>query len=319
MWSEFTKNNIHLFKKKFINNNNILLINIKKERDNIIHFIKNNTRMKITIESYKIFDNKINKYGNSPWVDPELFNNLDELNEIYKISWGSNKIIVKTSNINFLKRIKTLIYIIEYLKVKNNINKNVKIYLVLSSLQKKLPNENEIISPCNINSGYTDLEKNIIFIWRLEEFEKVIFHEIMHYFDMDLRHHHTDVHIDINGPHSYYEAITDFYGIFYNIIYISLLTKISIKELLEVELSFIKNQAVMVNNFFNLYETDKIVQKSPAYSYYILKYMIFKYYYNNDLEIILDYNTFLKKCIKKITSIKFINTNSARMSLLELK
>jgi hypothetical protein len=318
-WSEFTTNNIRFFNsKKFINDDNILLKNIQSEKDNINKFIKNN---KIAIDIKLInnnLNNEIQKYGKSLWVSTSLFDNLDDLDKTYEITWELNKILVRTSNTNFLLRIKTLILIIEYLKVKNKINKNVIIYLVLSSLKKKFPTKDEIISQHNINSGYTDISKNIIFIWRLEEFEKVILHEIMHHFNMDMRDHDCDIYMDINGPHSYYEAYTDFQAIFYNIIYISLLTNKPVKELLELELLFIKNQAVQLYNLFGLHETDHIVQKSPAYSYYILKYLIFKHFFNNDLYKINDYNKLLKICVRKLKSRKYIDLGSARMTLLQL-
>ena len=44
----------------------------------------------------------------------------------------------------------------------------------------------------------------------------------------------------INGPTNYYEAIADFWGIFYNLIYLSLVSNISVKKLFILEFCFIK-------------------------------------------------------------------------------
>jgi hypothetical protein len=54
-----------------------------------------------------------------------------------------------------------------------------------------------------------------------EEFEKVIFHEMIHYFDIDMSEQHVPKIINVSHEHthSYWEAWTDFLGIFYHIIY----------------------------------------------------------------------------------------------------
>jgi len=115
---------------------------------------------------------------------------------------------------------------------------DINIYLVLSKLTKYLEID-EIISPKHINSGYTNLLTNDIFIWREEEFEKVTFHELIHLFNKDHRNETVKLPIEINGPKSFYEAITDFKAIIFNIIYISLLTHKKIKSILKYELNFI--------------------------------------------------------------------------------
>jgi hypothetical protein len=99
----------------------------------------------------------------------------------------------------------------------------------------------------------------LIFIWREEEFEKVCFHEVIHFVNNDHRHEHIDIKSNIEGPTSYFEAITDFKAIILNIIYLSIITKIKI--LFTFEYYFIRNK-----------------QNTPAYSYFVLKYFIFKYF-----------------------------------------
>ena len=99
---------------------------------------------------------------------------MKKLTVIYKISWNNNLIILFTENeIDLLRRIKIIVFIIEYLKEKTQNNKKVKIYLVLSTLEKQFPTDTKIMGIKNANSGYNDTSKDIIFIWRKEEFEKV--------------------------------------------------------------------------------------------------------------------------------------------------
>ena len=238
MWSQFTSNNVHLMK---INKFNKLFINkIKFIRSEIINIKK----VKFTYSITKIPKNIINELKSSFWVSKKLsFDNL--LYEV-NIKWDNNNIYIKTTKDkfnNFLLRLPFLLKIINYINRENN--EPITIYMVLSDLKKNI-NKTQIISPDHINSGYTDLSSKIIFIWREEEFEKVCFHEVIHLLDQDHRHEHVDITTNIDGPTSYYEAITDFKAIIFNIIYLSLITKIKLTVLFSLEYSFLKNQSKYV-------------------------------------------------------------------------
>lgn len=145
-----------------------------------------------------------------------------------------------------------------------------------------------------------------------------------------------DIHNKFNiiGEHRYYEAITDFWGIFYYIIYISIVTKIQIKLILEIEITFIKNQAMILNDYYDLNSWSSennnlqdiiIKQNTAALAYYIIKYLIFMYIINNNINInnILDnYDNFLNIILKKgLNQENFIllNNNSLRMTLIQFK
>lgn len=362
-WSDFTLKNVKQFKQvKFnIDKNNQLLHSLKMERTRIKNFIRRNKNMYIKIRQLKgdskdIINKKINLYANVDWVDSKsLLDDLPNLPNIYEFTWkipidnisknlvnnNDNKMYIQTTVDKIkkiVKRLKILVFINEYIKYKTNNTKKISmIFLVLSNLKRFFPETNQIIKVRHVNGGYTDFNTNIIFVWRYEEFEKVLLHEIIHYFDMDSRHEHIETKLNINGPHSYYEAITDFWAIFYHLIYLSLITKVPIKNLLELEFTFIKNQAMTLNDHFNLgnwhnniqnqtivsKETNKhvgtIVQTTPALSYYILKYLLFEYFLNNDLIEIQDYNILIKK-ITTIGLVKhpYIKLKSSRMSLLQL-
>jgi len=326
-WSKFTKQNLKLFLKfKYkLNNQNILLKYIKEERNDILKIIKNKI-FKIDINIINKFD-EINKFVDSHFVDKKnLLNDLKNLNIIYKITWNNNFIILFSENeFKLLNRIKIIVYIIEYLKIKTNNNKNIKIYLILSNLKKLFPVNSKIMGVKNANSGYNDSREDIIFIWRKEEFEKVLFHELIHSFNLDKRDDHVHDKININGPHLYFEAFTDFKGIIYHLIYLSLMTKKKIKNLLEYELGFIRNQAMILNKLWDLdnwIERPKkmIEQESASFSYYILKYLMFEYFLDNKLDESLEYSIILDKILKNGFIMKeFIEIESSRMTLLQLK
>jgi len=326
MWCKFTRDNIKHFFNYNINNNNILLKLIKNEREKIKNFIINNNK-NILIKILDSNNINIDPFINH-WVDKNITYELPKLVHNYSISWDDNIIIIKSyNNINDIcKKFTLIIHIYEYLKYNNNIHKNVSIYLILSNLIKKLPDNNNIINIQHVNTGYTDFSNNTIFIWRLEEFEKVLFHEFIHFLNLDIKN---NTHFT-NNIVNYNEAVTDFWGIIYYIIFLSLMTNIKIKKLLEIELNFIKNQANLLSNYLNINSISNIShikQKTHAFSYYIFKYLIFDYFicldinYDinnvknefNDFHIL--YNNIINKNFKPS---KFIYLNSTRMTLLQL-
>ena len=340
-WSQFTKDNIKHFKinRYSLQDNNQLLKSIKSDRQRIKEFIRKYPKFLFNVSSNpsSVIDNKIKEYSHTSWVDTEnVVNQVNQLPETHIIAWesfedetyGINKITIKSDSKNyskFVSRIKIIIPIIEYLKNKtNHTNKCVDIYLVFSDLRKKFPENNELLGIKNVNSGYTDFLKNIIFVWRLEEFEKVLFHELVHYFDLDRRDERVGHIIDKISEPSYYEAITDFWGIYYHLIYLSFISRVSIKLLLELELTFIKNQALRINDYLKLGHwsekpTKEIKQRTPAFSYYVLKYLIFEYALSNNLSETKNYNDLLKKAMKLgIPNDTTVEIDSSRMTLLQL-
>jgi hypothetical protein len=199
-------------------------------------------------------------------------------------------------------------------------------YLILTPLKKFTPLDVESVAPENINSGYTDFLTNEIVIWREEEFEKVIFHEMIHYMDLDVRNMaFTDNELphEIDGPKSYYEAFTDVWGNFYYFIYLSILTGKSVNTLFEIEYQFIKNQANYFNNLFNLKNWDykkTIKQETSAFTYFILKFLLFnKIIESKSLDILKNPREVLIKIFKDgFNQETFIDFKSSRMTLIQL-
>lgn len=318
MWSSFTNSSYKLINKEIIVDSNFInkVKTIRREIYNLPNVI-------YTIDKTTISNTLLKKYSNSIWVSTELSWNY--LPVEYKISWLNNNIYIKTTQKRFdifSKRLDVFLKILNYI---NKSNQPMTIYLILSDLKKKAES-NKIISPNHINSGYTDPINQYIFIWRDEEFEKVTFHEVIHLLYKDHRHEDVDLDLNIDGPTLYFEAITDFKAIIFNIIYISIITKVKLELIFNNEYHFIYNQAKHINKYIN--KKNNIKQKSPAYSYFILKYFIFKFFSNifdEELFNELFYNNInYSKLIDKIKDYKlnetnFIDFNSARMTLHELK
>ena len=193
-WSKFTLEYIDYFKnnRTIISDNNKLLKYIKEERHKISQFIKSNKNISFKISqvpNYRVED-KFIQYIDSNWVDSKnVINQINHnLNKTFVVEWDNIRIIVRTNiKPKFFNRIKYIIYLINYLKFKTNNNTKLDIYIVLTDLIKQFPNNNEMIGIETANSGYTWFHENIICIWRYEEIEKVLFHELVHFYDLDYK------------------------------------------------------------------------------------------------------------------------------------
>ena len=105
-----------------------------------------------------------------------------------------------------------------------------------------------------------------------------------------------------------------------------MLTKIKIKTILELELAFIANQAQVLNNYYKLGDWNhmnrirvNIKQKTPAFSYYIVKHLLFEYNLDNDNNNDNDINRILNLVLNKgFKSTDFKYLESLRMTLFTL-
>jgi hypothetical protein len=327
-WSEFTTKHfikINELKKTYVDDNSLIIIKAREEREEILKL----QDIPFKISNINISKEKLIKYASTRWVYDKVINKIDELSGSYLIEWTnnnlSNKIYIKCQpqKLEIIKnRLNIFIKVMNRIQIKSDKKLGIELYLILSDLKKNLDNTNNI-SPKHVNSGYTDTHIHYIFIWREEEFEKVSFHELIHFFDMD--HRHEEYQHEHKHDDSMYEAITDFKAIFYNIIYISLCTKKSITSLFNLELTFIFNQAKMINDALK----NNIKTSSPVYSYFVLKALLFNYIIKNTNDFEKNWsNLFIKndnfnKIIEKVKkqnelNNKYYNFNSARMTSLEL-
>jgi hypothetical protein len=327
MLSKFTKKNLKKFKKyKYdLSKDSYFMRYVYSEYDNIIYFMNNNSinaNIDVKVESnLNNLNNKFNLFSrDSHYVINDIIQFNNNHPETIIVSYNDNHIYIKYNQFENIKnKLFLLIQIIEYLKYKVNSNKKFEIYLSLSDLIKYFPrNDNKTIDVENVNSGYTDHKKSIIYIWRYEEFEKVLIHEAIHYIKF-FYHDYDNININHNiiGNDLHFEAITDFWAIIYHSIYVSLYLNKSIRKILEYELGFIRNQAMVMNEHFS--KNNK--QNTNAYSYYILKYRLFDYIIKNNLIISIDNinNHLLQNIVyNNFDKVKYENINSSRMTLFQL-
>jgi hypothetical protein len=239
---------------------------------------------------YKSIDinikNNLKSYFKPPFDIKEIIDYIDKIDTILEYNYLNIKLIIyyrkniDIFDINFIKRI-----IIRATKINNT--KKFVISLILSPAKKtinyKLP-----LSCSNVNSGFTFINSNNIFIFRKEEFAKVIIHEILH--------HNLTIHSEIfknenknrllthfnlhpNTKLILNEAIIEFWATIIHLYFISNEYNLNYNKLLNIELkySLFKSYQVFLyqkkNSINNLWFDDTTI-----YSYIIFK-TIFLYYF----------------------------------------
>lgn len=196
-----------------------------------------------------------------------------------------------------------------------NIKKHFKMYLIYSGLKKKLPKKG-ILTSKNINSAYTYINNDNIFIIRKEEHEKVMVHEILHHVKniqndnwtnkniADLKKHFnisSDCYLIPN------EAIIEMWAIIYNSIFVSLYKKIPLNKILKQEIDHSIKNSKTILNIQETYKDKLWNEKSNLYCYIVFKtillynlnklFKIYTYPYNTDIitQYIIDNSDIFKK------------------------
>lgn len=186
-----------------------------------------------------------------------------------------------------------------------NINEIVLIYELMSKISKKetpltltiftctitktlKPIHGVLTSVC-INSGST-MQGEFINIWRKEEWKKVLIHEMIHFFAMDIKNHYSNdieqlqnnIHgiYNIKGSIIPYEAFTELLAIIIHSCYLQYIfnNKVKLKDLLCIELNFSLFQVAKILDSYGITNirsikegTQKIKQTTSVFSYFIIK------------------------------------------------
>lgn len=244
---------------------------------------------------------------------------------------------------------------LELLGVKNE---TINIYYAPVDIPKTLPSDNHF-GIDTINSGGTihDNLKSYIVLFRKEESDKVLIHELVHYLRLDFSM--SEIYWDnkfmisksvideFNVNHDYskinlFEALTDCIGIIFNGIFNCIISKSNINDYIYTEYAYCLSTAHRIirhsgfkniHEFMNKNNKSVLIQSTSVLSYYILKCSLMnntnivfdKYFpkFSDDwtLRDIDNFYGLAKKdliLIKKIISNSNIN-NSLRMTYIDLK
>jgi hypothetical protein len=186
-----------------------------------------------------------------------------------------------------IMNIVTIMHEINKSIIKTNVDKlNLNIFL---GKQRKEITSNNILTPININSG-SCLRGVFVNIWREEELEKVLFHELQHFYSCDFHtfnknydkiHSFVREQFDIIGDDKSNESINEMMAILLHSIYQSERLHMEIDMIYSYEIFFSLFQIAKIIRFFNgnsydeLFKSNKkhikIKQTTSVVSYYIIK------------------------------------------------
>ena len=237
----------------------------------------------------------------------------------YKDSLESNKILII-----FVKAL----YLIKLFGFKNA---KINIMCFLSNIKKEFSNE-KFLGSNEVNSGLTsfDINGNNIIIYRLEEIEKVVLHELVHSLEIDNKvmnnldkiHDLIKCNFSINNDSSinFFESFTESIAFITNIISNSILSNSNYKELIKNEIKFCIFQCCKIMKFYNinikmLFSVENCVKKQK---YMVEKTSILSYYFLK-LGSILNINLFINKFIfkKKINIESYYNFIKENLSKID--
>lgn len=256
------------------------------------------------IKLYNILYNLLN--NNCNFIDKII---LDDINKYKytKIFYYENIYFIYTSYNKLTKLeindIYKYIYIIYSLKKIVNNNKLIFISVWSTNFKKEFPEKNKILNSYNCNSGATftfGRGNGVILIWRKEELQKVLIHELIHALKIDINIYNNELYNinflnikNLKNNINIFESYTELLATILNIIYYSIFNNVNNNKIyklydLELKHSLIKaSQILKFNNFNNINDvltSDKeFTQDTSVFSYYIIKMILFyniKYFIN---------------------------------------
>ena len=228
----------------------------------------------------------------------DVINNLNEVIN-FKNDYRDVTIYYDESEDVKINKIDSILNFFDFLTKKKN---SYKLVLFLSNETKKLNDKVNYIGPDNVNSGYS-IRGNVICIWRKEELDKVLFHEIVHHLNLDMfsyQYIFNDYFLKLNLNskfHNSNEAYTEVLGLMllsiWKYYYYKFNKNMSIEDFvskfLNIQLAWSYYQMAKVINFYGCFSKfediyDKSVnceikEKSNIVAYYFLKSYFLKEIY----------------------------------------
>lgn len=226
-------------------------------------------------------------------IDLDLYNNYSFEYKHKDTSGIINISIYKSDDIQkYFRELEIVSKILIFLAIISKSKYQLKAYLFLSKYKKRSNGSN--FNPENINSGYTTfamLDRYIV-VYRKEEYIKVLIHEAIHFFELDRYFNQFGnlqdyLPFKFNSNDIITEAFTDFYAINYYIIFISIyLNKKNysdFKNIYQLQIDFIKQQAINIIILSKVNKTNIINNNTNVFSYFVLKYILFDCCLNKNL------------------------------------
>lgn len=236
----------------------------------------------------KISQEIINKLKNNfkgNYNIPEVISYLNELTDIYNYKYKTLNTYVyyrfnkDTLNISRIQRIIKRSY-----KVITNINCNkiFTIHLILSPAKKQF-NLNDYLTASNTNSGFTYTNGTEIFIFREEEFPKVILHELLHHQPLIHNNNFSNInklalmkHFNLRSDTILIlnETIIELWALLLHLSFISTEYNLNYNELFQLELKYSIYKSYQLLKLQKSYKNNIWFDKCNIFSYIIFKTII---------------------------------------------
>jgi len=295
---------------KFVINDNITFIYdmFKNYIDKPITKRSSVINHNIFTQNNRFISDEIMTYAKQPLIKSEFMNDKHTI-IIYDIVKKTYKITRLFQLIDFVMRL-------------GNSVLPCTVHILLAPHTKQFLNTNSI-DPVSVNSGMCDRDLNHILIWRRDELEKVLLHELIHFYNIDKVPDQKQLEnlykiLEIND--SPLEAITECWAVILHVIWLTYSLGYGynyVPDALAYEQKFSKIQAAKVAKKIGTERPMK--QTTNAYSYYVIKSAIFK---PKMLELLRNFNMqeYIQLINNGLLDINEYSTNNptARMTCIEL-
>lgn len=229
--------------------------------------------------------------------------------------------------------INIIMKIIEFFRIVFKKNMVVNLTVFYCDQKKYLPDPEKMITPENINSGCT-ISGEFVYVWRKEEFYKVLIHELTHYFHVDF-HDRENTHLEnvcdnlikIKGHDVVNEAYTEIMALTINSVIVSIIHNIQFSTIINYEKIFNHFQVAKIIYHFKGNTYDDLFNITIHQNTSLVSYIIVKGILLNNYDKVLEYfennvNTNIKKEVqynnyKKLYT-NVMNRNSLNKNVINL-
>jgi hypothetical protein len=228
--------------------------------------------------------------------------------DLYSIDLYLDQTFTNSIEIIILKIVTILTIMKKIAETFNLSNKDnlIKIRIILSKQKKFLYSNYNILGPINVNSGST-LPGEFINIWRFEEFEKVMIHEIQHFYGCDFHSYDRNYflvknvineYFDVKGDDKVNESYNEVTAHIISMIYFSKVYKLKLEYVYHSELYFLLFQTAKIINFFDGNNYESIFKSTPNHIVFNQRTSVLSYYLIKTL--FMFYISYTTKFITKI-------------------
>lgn len=267
----------------------------------------------------------------SRFISKTIYNYIANNTKYYKeikVRYQTNTLTFYIDNMDNI--LNTILFIKAFyvFELFNKENIDLNIYLFSTPFKKTLPKNNSVIGVHEVNSGFCNLDPNnrYIVIFREEEMEKVLLHELIHALDIDTcikttkgveKSINNFFNLPQNNEVKLFESFTEATALVLHTILNSIFNEENVEKLFGNEIIFSKKQYKKVLPYYK-------TANASVLEYYMLKLgaildvdaFINKFMFCNEFTT-KEFWQFIKKNIKKLDLTKLkVEDDSLRMTVL---